>query len=131
MRRMKLILLLLAGVTAAPLPAAAEGLTLDGDARAMTLVAEGVARSAVVAAISKRFAMQMSGMPISDDIVSGSFKGNLSDVLKKLLPDNGFVIAYNNGLPSRIVFTGKGSGMSQPGNGYVDPNTGMTPDPML
>ncbi len=87
--------------------------------------------------------MQMSGSPISDDVISGRFAGNLADVLKKLLPDHGFVIAYVNGRPSRVVFTGKGSGKPPSGlglgyppdidlpGGYFDPNTGTMPDLML
>ena len=61
---------------------------------------------------------------------------NLADVLRELLPDNGFVIAYANGNPARIVFTGTGFAAPKfqpgfegdypsPGNGFVDPNTGM------
>jgi hypothetical protein len=127
---LRFLLLLGATLCAAALPVSAETLTIEGDASGLTLVADGVARNTAVSEISKRLGMHMSGAPIGEEAVSGRFTGNLAAVLKKLLPDNGFVIAYENGRPVRIVFTGRGSGPTQPGVPYIDPATG-TPDPML
>jgi hypothetical protein len=119
----------LAGLAAMSSQAAADALVVDGNAALLTVVSDNVARSEVVAAISRRLDIPVSGTPVANGVLSGRFSGDLSHILKAVLSENGFVIAFNNGLPSRIVVTGKGSGVPQPGMEFMEPPP-MEPPPI-
>lgn len=97
----------LAALAATPAPA--QGVTVEGDAAALTLVADQANRSAILAALADRLGLKTSGNTIRDEPVSGRFSGDLPHVLQAVLDDNGFVIAYAEGQPVRIVLTGQAS----------------------
>jgi len=82
--------------------------TIEGDARSLTLVAEGATRAEVVAALAERFDMEIVGGSIEDGVLDGRYAGSLGQVLKSILPANGYALAYREGKPSRVTFTGVG-----------------------
>ena len=84
--------------------------TLEGDAATLTLEADAVTRSEVVAAIVEKFGLEIFGESVEDGTVSGRFSGNLGHVLKSILPSNGYAIAYRDGRPVRVTFTGRSEG---------------------
>jgi hypothetical protein len=89
--------------------AAAAGLKVDGDAKALTLVSEGAPRSEIVAAIAQHFNLEPMGSAVDDDIVSGRFSGSLGHVLNAVLAGHGYAIAYDGGRPIRLTLTTKGA----------------------
>lgn len=105
--------LLLACLCAMPAQAS---VTLEGDAGALVVVAEQASRREVVAALAEKFALKTVGMTVEDSLVSGRFTGTLGQVLKSILPRNGYAIAYRDGLPVRVTFSANGSGTS-----FTDP----------
>lgn len=96
----------LAGLAASP---ALASVTLEGDAGALTVVAEQASRRDVVAALAEKFSLQTVGMTVEDSTVSGRFTGTLGQVLKSILPRNGYAIAYSNGRPVRVTFSANGA----------------------
>lgn len=123
--------ILFLALSAAALSLAAAGsaraaFTLEGDAGALTLVADQVSRSEVVAAIVEKFGLETVGGSVEDGTVSGRFSGNLGHILKSILPRNGYAIAYSNGRPVRVTFTGQSQN-----NGFYDPMgmDGVAQDP--
>lgn len=82
--------------------------TIDGSPEALTLVAEGAPRAEVVAALAERFDMEVVGGSIANGIVDGRYSGSLGQVLKLILPANGYALAYRHGKPARVTFTGVG-----------------------
>lgn len=90
--------------------------TLEGDAGALTLVADQVSRSEVVAAIVAKFGIETTGGGVEDGMVSGRFSGTLGHILKSILPRNGYALAYSNGRPVRVTFTGQSQN-----KGFDDP----------
>jgi len=87
----------------------AQGVSVEGDAAALIVVADQANRTAILTALAERFDLKTSGKAIRDEPVSGRFSGDLSHVLQAVLDDNGFVIAYAEGRPVRIVLTGHAS----------------------
>jgi len=82
--------------------------TIDGSPEALTLVAEGAPRAEVVAALAERFDMEVVGGSVADGTVDGRYSGSLGQVLKLILPANGYALAYRDGKPTRVTFTGVG-----------------------
>lgn len=97
---------LLAAIVAQP--ASAGQFTIEGEADGLTLEAQGSTRSEVVKALAERFGFEIIGGQVLDGPVDGSFRGSLGQVLKSILPANGYALAFKNGKPSRITFTGVG-----------------------
>lgn len=96
---------LLAGLATGP---ALASVTLEGDADALTVVADQASRREVVAALAEKFSLKTVGLTVEDSLVSGRFTGTLGQVLKSILPRNGYAIAYSNGRPVRVTFTANG-----------------------
>lgn len=145
MYRHPLLLALSAGALAVLAAGSARAsFTLEGDAGALTLVADQVSRSEVVAAIVEKFGLETLGGSVEDGMVSGRFNGNLGHILKSILPRNGYAIAYSNGRPVRVTFTGQSGSagfadplrMGQPKvmvdtmSGMVAPGPAQVPQPM-
>jgi len=105
---MKRIMLMAALSAMIAHPAWAAQFTIEGDAQALTLVAEGATRAEVVAALAERFGMEIVGGSVEDGALDGRYTGSLGQVLKSILPANGYALAYRDGKPSRVTFTGKG-----------------------
>lgn len=82
--------------------------TIDGSPEALTLVAQGAPRAEVVAALAERFDMEVVGGSVANGIVDGRYSGSLGQVLKLILPANGYALAYRDGKPARVTFTGVG-----------------------
>lgn len=82
--------------------------TIDGSPEALTLVAEAAPRAEVVAALAERFDMEVVGGSVASGTVDGRYSGSLGQVLKLILPANGYALAYRDGKPSRVTFTGVG-----------------------
>lgn len=94
---------------AAAAAGASESFTIEGSADALTLTADKAVRSVVVAAIAERFGIEIVGNGLTDGAVDGRFSGDLGDVIKAVLPGDGYGIAYSKGRPVRITFSGAGS----------------------
>lgn len=97
---------LLVGLAASP---ALASVTLEGDVGALTVVAEEASRREIVAALAEKFSLKTVGMTVEDSKVSGRFTGTLGQVLKSVLPRNGYAIAYSNGRPVRVTFSANGA----------------------
>ena len=89
-------------------PAWSSQFTIDGSPEALTLVAEEAPRADIVAALAERFDMEVVGGAIASGTVDGRYSGSLGQVLKLILPANGYALAYRDGKPSRVTFTGVG-----------------------
>ncbi len=90
--------------------AQASDYTIEGDADSLTLVATQASRVTIVEALVERFALGIGGAAVGEGEVNGRYEGSLSHVLKAILPDRSYAIAYREGRPFRISFTGTGSG---------------------
>jgi len=86
-------------------PANAAQLTLEGDLQALTISAQEASRADIVGEIASRFDLPVEGS-VPEGTVSGRFTGSLSQILKSILPENGYAIAYREGRPSRISLSG-------------------------
>jgi hypothetical protein len=125
---------LLVGVAASP---ALASVTLEGDASSLTVVADQASRREVVAALAEKFSLKTVGMTVEDSTVSGRFTGTLGQVLKSILPRNGYAIAYSNGRPVRVTFSANGAPTpyleqtisAVPPQPPMQPNTGMAAAP--
>lgn len=104
------------------------GFSLEGDAKSLTVVADEAPRSDVIAGITRRLSVQSKGATVSEGLVSGKFTGDLSHVLNAILPDNGFVIAYSDGQPVAVTFTGRRSQALQPVSHTSDEPIGNRPN---
>lgn len=121
---------LLTGLVASP---AVASVTLEGDAGALTVVAEQASRRDVVAALAEKFSLKTVGMTVEDSLVSGRFTGTLGQVLKSILPRNGYAIAYSNGRPVRVTFSANGAATpyQQQATAAVAPNAPMPMNPRV
>ncbi|NRC56191.1 hypothetical protein HK436_22735 [Mesorhizobium sediminum] len=71
----------------------------------MVVEAQEASRSEIVNSIVERFGIERTGEEIQGGAVTGSFTGDLQQVLVAIAPNNGYAIAYSEGRPSRITFT--------------------------
>lgn len=112
-------------------PAWSSQFTIDGDPEALTLVAQGATRAEVVAALAERFGMEVVGGAIADGTIEGRYTGSLGQVLALILPANGYALAYRDGKPSRVTFTGVGGTEIATGTGIPapPPAKAVTPEP--
>lgn len=85
----------------------ASALEMNGDARELTVVLQDEARPQVVAALAERLGFRVVGTVVEDGTVSGRFRGDLAKVLNSVLTQNGFVIVYEGGKPSRLLLSAK------------------------
>lgn len=84
------------------LPAAADEATVSGDVDALTVEASNVATVDVVAAISDHLGLPLAVPPdAGPETVSGTYRGNLTKVLRALMPNASFVVS--RGPDSRIA----------------------------
>ena len=102
-------------------PAWSSQFTIDGDPEALTLVAQVATRAEVVAALAERFGMEVVGGAIADGTLEGRYTGSLGQVLALILPANGYALAYRDGKPSRVTFTGVGGTEIATGTGIPAP----------
>jgi hypothetical protein len=99
--------LFLAAALAGANPQHAGAMQIDGDAAALTVVLEGEARPQVVSELAARLGFRVVGSVVEDGTVSGRFRGDLAKVLGSVLTQNGFVIVYEGGRPSRLLLSAK------------------------
>lgn len=104
------------------------GFSLEGDAKLLTVVADQALRSEVIAEIARRLSVQRKGAAVAEGPVSGKFTGDLSHVLNSILPHNGFVIAYSDGRPVAVTFTGRKNQSLPPLSHTVDEPIGNRPN---
>lgn len=88
--------------------------SIDGGAGNLVVVAEGASRAAVIDELLTMLGIEAAGEEITDAVISGRYEGELSHVLHRLAPDNGFVIGHAGGQPRRVVFSGVRSLTSPP-----------------
>jgi hypothetical protein len=112
-RKLALALTVASAATSAH-PAFASSFAIEGDASSLTLVAEDASRSAIVAAIVERFELQEEGGGVEEGVINGRYSGTLGQVLKSILPDEGYAISYRDGRPARLTFAGRNGSGSTP-----------------
>lgn len=113
-RRGIAVLLLSGALSLPPAADALAAMTLDGDASAMVVTVSDVPRQEVVAELSRRFGFQVSGSIFDNEPVNGRFRGDLGDVLVRLLPANNFLVVYEGGKPARILLSDRGQAAEPP-----------------
>src|SRR5690606_38945940 len=94
-----------AAMTAASAVTAFAGFTIEGGHDDLVIEAQEASRSEIVSGIVQRFGIERTGEAIQGGTVTGSFSGDLHQVLVAIAPNNGYAIAYSDGRPSRITFT--------------------------
>lgn len=90
--------------------AGAAGFTIEGDLDAMRLEANQTPSKDIIAEIAKRFSLGIQNAAGGTAAISGKFNGDLNHILKAILPQHNYAIAYRDGRPSRITFIGGGGG---------------------
>lgn len=122
--------LLAAALFLCPVRHAAAEVTIEGDARAMTVTVADISRQEVTDEIARRFGFRVSGPVLDDAPVSGRFRGDLGDVLGGILADNNFLIVYEGGQPSRLLLSERGQEGAlplDPAMRSLQPNAGIAP----
>jgi hypothetical protein len=122
--------LLAAALFLCPVHPAAADVTIEGDARAMTVTVADISRQEVTDEIARRFGLQVSGPVLGDAPVSGRFRGDLGDVLGGILAGNNFLIVYEGGQPSRLLLSERGQESAlplDPAMRSLQPNAGIAP----
>lgn len=109
--------LIVAGAATSAHTAFASSFAIEGDASSLTLVADDASRSAIVAAIVERFELLEEGGGVEEGVVNGRYSGTLGQVLKSILPDEGYAISYRDGRPARLTFAGRNGSGSVPREG--------------
>lgn len=86
-------------------------MTINGDARSMHVAIDQLSRGEILAELSRRFALEVAGPVVSsDEIVSGTFRGDLGDIVLGVLSSNNFLIVYDGERPARLLLSERGNG---------------------
>jgi len=96
-------------------------MTLTGDAGSMRVTVREMPRDELVGAVAQRFGLRITGQVIAgEEPVTGSFRGDLGDVLARILMSNNFLIVYEGGKPARVMLSERGASSTP-----VDPSMRM------
>lgn len=87
----------------------ASQIVIEGDASAVKVMTENASTEEVVKQIAERFGIEIVGGVVAGGSLNGQYEGTLAQVLKSILPANGYVMAYRDDKPSRVTFTGANS----------------------